>query len=88
MQECTLQIKNQLGFHARATTLFVQLVNKYHSNVKVFKDDQEVDGKSIMGLLTLAAECGSLLRIVIEGPDELDALKDITNLIENKFYEK
>jgi phosphotransferase system HPr (HPr) family protein len=56
--------------------------------VKVFKDEQEVDGRSIIGLLTLAVECGSSIRIIIEGTDELDVLRDVTNLIENKFYEE
>ena len=88
MQECTLQILNQLGLHARAAALFVQVASKYSSTIKVIKDKQEVDGKSIIGLLTLAAECGSFLNLVIEGPDEAEALKDISGLIGNKFNEE
>lgn len=88
MQEIILQVKNQLGFHARAASLFVQLANKYSSSVKVSKEGQEVDGKSIIGLLALAAECGSNIRLATDGPDELDAIKDLTNLVESRFYEE
>ena len=63
--------KNRLGLHARPAALFVQTTNKFKSSVKVHKGEQEVDGKSIMGLMMLAAEEGSTLRIVVN--DELGA---------------
>jgi phosphocarrier protein HPr len=87
MQTRTLTIKNQLGLHARAASSFVKLANKYQSKVEVTKDEKGVDGRSIMGLLTLAAECGSSINIATEGPDEFEAIEELTNLIENRFNE-
>ena len=88
MQERTLQIKNQLGLHARAASLLSRKANRYKSKIEVIKDDQQVDGRSIMGLLTLAAECGSSVRIITEGPDESELIEEISKLIENKFNEE
>ncbi|OGS18790.1 MAG: phosphocarrier protein HPr [Elusimicrobia bacterium RIFOXYA2_FULL_40_6] len=88
MQEKNLTIKNKLGLHARPAAMFVQLTTKYKSNIKVFKGDQEVDGKSIMGLMTLAAEMGSQIRLVIEGEDEQDLINKITELVESRFNEE
>lgn len=88
MLEANFIIKNKLGLHARPAAQFVQLVSKYKSKVSVFKDDQEVDGKSIMGLMTLAAECGSTVKVVIEGEDEQQLMTEINKLFENKFYEE
>jgi len=88
MQEKTLKIKNKLGFHARPAALFVKITSKYNTNIKVIKDDQEVDGKSIMGLLTLCAGEGSNITIIVDGQDEDKLLEELTNLIENKFYEQ
>jgi phosphocarrier protein len=83
MQERTYEIKNKLGLHARPTALFVQVTSKYQSSIRVTKDDQEVDGKSIMGLLTLAAEQGSFLKIVADGPDENEVLDKLAETIES-----
>ena len=88
MLECTMLIKNQLGMHARAAARFVQVTNKYASTVKVSRDGEEVDGKSIMGLLTLAAEYGSTIRIIVEGKDESEALRDIRELLDKRFHEE
>src|SRR5258706_1526286 len=68
-------VKNRLGLHARPAALFVQTTNRFKSSVKVHKGDQVVDGKSIMGLMMLAAEEGSDLRSVTEGPDAQDVLE-------------
>ena len=75
MIECLLQIENKLGLHARPAALFVQTTNRFKSKIRVIKDDMEVDGKSIMGLLMLAAARGTTLKIVVDGEDE-------TNLVE------
>ena len=88
MQERVVTIKNRLGLHARPAALFVQIASRYKSKIRVFKGDQEVDGKSIMGLLVMAAECGSSLRLVADGEDEQVLLDKLTELIEKKFFEE
>jgi len=88
MIEKEFVVKNKLGLHARPAGLFVQTANKYKSQVKVFKGDQEVDGKSVMGLITLAAECGTVLKVVADGEDEKQLIDELTNIFENRFYEE
>jgi phosphocarrier protein len=87
MIEKEFDIKNKLGLHARPAAKFVQVTSEHKSKVRVFKDDQEVDGKSIMGLMTLAAECGSSIKVVAEGEDESEVLEKITEIIDKKFGE-
>ncbi len=81
-------VKNKLGLHARSAGVFVQITNKYKSNVRVLKNDQEVDGKSVMGLMTLAAESGSVLKIIVDGEDEKELIDELIQFFENKFYEE
>jgi phosphocarrier protein HPr len=81
-------VKNRLGLHARPAALFVQTTNRFKSSVKVRKGDQEVDGKSIMGLMMLAAEEGSSLVIFANGPDEGEVLKSLDLLFNDCFGEK
>ena len=88
MTEKIFLVKNRLGLHARPAALFVQTTNKFKSSVKVRKGEQEVDGKSIMGLMMLAAEEGSNLRIIADGPDERDVLSMLEKLFEERFGEK
>ena len=83
-----LTIENELGLHARPAALFVQTTHKYpDAEVKVVKDGEVVDGKSIMGVLMLCAEAGSSIEVVVmdEEPDKL--LDELEELIKNKFYE-
>lgn len=87
MIEKTLTVTNRLGLHARPAALFAQTAGRFQASVKVCKDDLEVNGKSVMGLMMLAAECGSKLRVVIEGSDEKLALSDIEKVFERKFDE-
>ncbi len=84
----TVKIKNKLGLHARPASLFVQTTSKFKSNIKVLKDEQEVEGKSIMGLMMLAAGLGTELEILIDGIDEKELFAAIENLIERKFDEE
>ncbi len=77
----TLTVRNEQGLHARPAALFVQTANKYESEIIVLKDDQEVNGKSIMGILTLAAEKGSLITLKIDGPDAKEALQELEGLV-------
>src|SRR5687767_4062424 len=77
-------VENKLGLHARPAAVFVQTTHKYQCSVKVDKDGQEVDGKSIMGILTLAAENGSKLTITADGPDEENLMKHLEELFRQK----
>jgi phosphocarrier protein len=81
-------ITNELGFHARAAAQFVKIASRYQSEVTVKKDSREVNGKSIMGILMLAAPKGSRVEITTEGDDCREALRELGELIENKFGEK
>lgn len=87
MIECLLTIENQLGLHARPAAQFVQTTNRFKSKIRVVKDDMEVDGKSIMGLLTLAAASGSTLKVVVEGEDESNLVESLKKLFAGKFGE-
>jgi phosphocarrier protein len=82
-----VRIRNQLGMHARAAVKFVQLANKYRSEVKVSKDGNEANGKSIMGLLTLVAAVGSTMTIVCEGDDADNAVAALSTLVDEGFGE-
>jgi len=88
MTEKNFIVKNRLGLHARPAALFVQTTNKFKSSVKVRRGDQEVDGKSIMGLMMLAAEEGSTLLILANGTDEQDVLAALDKLFADRFGEK
>jgi len=79
-------IKNKKGLHARPSSLFVQLVTKYDSDITVKSEDETVNGKSIMGLMLLAAEEGRELELIADGPDEDAMLEELVDLIEVKKF--
>ena len=79
--EKKITIKNDQGLHARPAAIFVQIANKYESDIAVKKGRQEVNGKSIMGLLTLAAEKGTKLYIKANGPDAKKAIEELEKVI-------
>jgi phosphocarrier protein HPr len=83
----TLQIVNKLGLHARAAVLLVQASASYDAQVTVSKDGQSVDGRSIMGVMMLAAEQGSHIDVETSGPQAQEALEAIAGLVANKFNE-
>ncbi len=83
-----LVIVNEKGMHARAAAEFTRLAAKFKSAVFVSREDIEVNGKSIMGVLMLAAYCGSSIRVRTEGEDAEAALDAIQALVENKFGEE
>ena len=85
MADLQLVIRNQLGLHARACALFVKTASKYRSEIFVSRDDLEVNGKSIMGVMMLAAEEGATITVRAAGPDEKDALEAIRVLVDGKF---
>jgi phosphocarrier protein len=78
-------IRNQLGLHARACALFVKTATQYKSEVYVSRDDLEVNGKSIMGVMMLAAEEGSIIKVRAVGEDEQAALEALRELVDGKF---
>ena len=77
----TIRIKNRTGLHARPASLFVQIANKFDSDVWIIKEGQKVNGKSIMGILMLAAEKGSEVRIEAEGPDAQEAVEELSGVL-------
>jgi phosphocarrier protein HPr len=82
-----LEIKNKLGLHARAAALLVQTVNKFGAQVSFSKDGQSADGRSIMGVLTLAATQGSKIQVEATGEDAERAMRAIEKLVDRKFNE-
>ncbi|WP_020649682.1 HPr family phosphocarrier protein [Solimonas variicoloris] len=86
--ERTVTIVNLLGLHARAAARLVTLASKFESEIRVRKDAREVSGKSIMGVMMLAAAKGSQITLIAEGPDEQQALDELAALIANKFDEE
>ncbi|MBI3398206.1 MAG: HPr family phosphocarrier protein [Deltaproteobacteria bacterium] len=84
----TFTIKNKLGLHARAAAQFVQAANKFASDIFVEKEGQEVNGKSIMGVMMLAAGCGSQIIVKAHGADAKNAVSALQALIEGSFGEE
>lgn len=88
MIERELEIKNRLGLHARAAAKFVQTASRFKSDVKIRKNGEEVDGKSILGLLLLAASQGTAITIAVCGEDEEIAFAAVEDLIARSFDEE
>ncbi len=86
-ESAEFEIVNRLGLHARAAAQLVQTANRFLSDVTVKKDGNEVNGKSIMGLLMLAAPLGSLITITVSGEDAEEAMKVIGTLVNDGFGE-
>jgi phosphocarrier protein len=87
MTSRSVTVVNQLGLHARAAAKFVHLATRYRARVRVAREAREIDGKSIMGILLLAAARGSTIRISAEGSDERDAVDALVALVESGFGE-
>ena len=88
MVERTVQIVNKNGLHARPAAEIVKVSAKFQSEITLVKDGMEVNGKSIMGVMMLAAECGSALVLRAEGEDAEGALDALAELIANRFGER
>jgi len=88
MVERDVVIKNRAGMHARPAALLVQTANKYSSNIYFEKDSEQVNGKSIMGIITLGATYNTGLKIIADGKDEIEAVEALAGLFENKFAEE
>jgi phosphocarrier protein HPr len=80
-------VSNQLGLHARAAARFVHLATRFVSQIRVARDSRVMDGKSIMGILLLAAPFGAFITISADGPDEGEALAELCRLVESGFGE-
>lgn len=88
MIKADVTIVNTLGLHARAAARFVQLAGRFKSKIRVGRDGRQVDGKSIMGILLLAAARGAVITISADGVDEADALQSLAALVKTGFGEE
>jgi len=82
-----LEIINKLGMHARAAAQFVQLASNFNAHIEIEKDNRRVNGKSIMGVMMLAASQGSTVTLHANGEDEEESIKKLEELINNRFNE-
>lgn len=85
MVKKTVTVKNEAGLHARPSSALVKTASKYDSDFYISMYGYKVNGKSILGVMTLAAECGAEMELILEGRDEKEALDEISNLFENEF---
>ena len=83
-----IEITNKLGLHARASAKFVETASKFDANIEIEKDNKKVNGKSIMGIMMLAASKGSIIKLHIDGNEQQQASEALTTLIKNKFDEE
>jgi len=88
MVERTVTIKNRAGIHARPAALIVQTASKFSSKIWLEKGNERINGKSIMGIITLGASFGTPIKIIADGPDEQGAVDAIEALFENRFQEE
>jgi len=86
--ERSVQIKHRLGLHARAAVKFVNTATRFGASIRIIKDGSAIDGKSILGILTLAATQGSSIMLRLKGDDEKAALQALVELIDGRFGEK
>ena len=88
MTEATITISNKLGLHARAAAKFVQVATRFKSHIELQHDHRNVNGKSIMGIMMLAASRGTTLTLRAEGDDADQAIDSLSELVNNKFGEE
>jgi phosphocarrier protein HPr len=88
MTQCKVTISNRAGIHARPAAMLVQTANKFNSEIYFEKDSERINGKSIMGIITLGATYQSELNIIAEGDDEQQAVTALAELFERKFEEE
>jgi phosphocarrier protein len=88
MVEQTVTIQNRLGLHARACTVFVREAARHAAHIYVERDGVEVNGKSILGVMMLAAEMGARITLKADGKDEAEALEALVRVVNNKFGEE
>ncbi|MCK9456113.1 MAG: Phosphocarrier protein HPr [bacterium ADurb.Bin157] len=88
MKRKEVEIKNKLGLHARPASLVVKMASKYQSEIQLIKEDTEINAKSILGVMMLAAGPGQKIVVTADGEDESDAVQSISELIESGFGEE
>ncbi|MCW8827915.1 MAG: HPr family phosphocarrier protein [Gammaproteobacteria bacterium] len=88
MLDKEITIVNKLGLHARAAAKFVNLASGFESEINISRNGRTVNGKSIMGVMMLAASCGSAIKLSVSGKDEQEALRQLEQLIEDRFGEE
>ncbi len=88
MEQVEVKILNKTGLHARSAALFVQVANKFRANIRIKKEKQEVNGKSILSVMMIAAAYGTKITIKAKGKDEKIALAKLKELVESKFGER
>ncbi|MCR9192424.1 MAG: HPr family phosphocarrier protein [Gammaproteobacteria bacterium] len=88
MKEVQVTLINKLGLHARASAKFVSTAAGFQSKLEISKDNQTINGKSIMGVMMLAAKCGSVITLHMDGPDELKMETALLDLIAQRFHEE
>jgi len=88
MQVQEFSIVNKLGLHARASALFVKTASRFRSDIKIEREGVQVNGKSIMGIMMLAAAKGTVIKVTIDGEDEAEAIAALGDLITNGFGEE
>ncbi|MBR2455390.1 MAG: HPr family phosphocarrier protein [Clostridia bacterium] len=82
-----VEVKNQVGLHARPATFFIQKANEFKSSIWVEKEDRRVNAKSLLGVLSLGIMGGTTIRIIAGGPDEETAVDELVKLVETGFAE-
>ncbi len=87
MKQFEFTLKNEHGLHARPAGLFIQVCNRFQCSVNLYKGDQKYNGKSMLGILKMAASKGDAIRIEADGADESEAIKAIQTLVDNNFDE-
>ncbi len=87
MKKYEFTLQNEHGLHARPAGLFIQACNKYQSTISLYKEDQMYNGKSMLGILKMAASKGDVIRVEVDGSDESEAIDEIKALISGNFGE-
>lgn len=80
-----VKVKNEAGLHARPSSVLVRVASKFQSDFFIRMYGYKVNGKSILGVMTLAAECGAEMELIVDGPDEEDAIRELIELFDNEF---
>ena len=80
-------VTNRAGIHSRPAAMIVRLANRYKSHIFIAKEDEKINAKSIMGIITLGVSCNTVISIEAEGPDEEEVVDELVRLIENRFEE-
>ena len=88
MVEQEVRVTNRAGIHARPAALIVQTASRYESRILLGKESEQINAKSIMGIITLGAGYDTILRLTVEGPDEQEAANAVATLFENRFQEE